>query len=55
MVLLPPYDEWLKSMAAKQIKPSLARAGIYLTDKQETIEFITDGEKLWVVTEKPAK
>jgi hypothetical protein len=50
MVLLSLYDEWLKSMAAKQIKPSLARAGIYRTDKQGIIEFITDGERLWVVT-----
>ena len=28
-------------------------AGIYRTDEQGTIEFITDGERLWVDTEKP--
>jgi competence protein ComEC len=36
-----------------RLEDSLGPAYIYRTDEQGTIEFITDGEKLWVAVEKP--
>jgi len=36
-----------------RLEDSLGPAGIYRTDEQGTIEFITDGERLWVIAEKP--
>jgi competence protein ComEC len=36
-----------------RLEDRLGPAGIYRTDEQGTIEFITDGERLWVKTEKP--
>ncbi len=36
-----------------RLENSLGPASIYRTDEQGTIEFITDGERLWVAVEKP--
>ena len=36
-----------------RLEDSLGPAAIYRTDEQGTIEFITDGERLWVAVEKP--
>jgi competence protein ComEC len=40
-----PHDEVVKRLAA-----SLGAENVFRTDEQGTIEFITDGEELWVVT-----
>ena len=35
-----------------RLEGKLSSENIYRTDEQETIEFITDGERLWVKREK---
>jgi len=41
------------SEVVERLEERLGRAKVYLTSENGTIEFVTDGERLWVKTQKP--